>query len=206
MPYIESGDKTNLVKIGAEMYGAYLGIMSERIDQYGFINTENDKISGVAFAKLLDIDGNGLKELVICYNSDEFTESDNIDASSSCVYEIWGYESASYLIAKENITVFCGGSSLWGTLDILEKDGKFIVINALTIKTSYDMNNSYHTDYVVGSFVDGTWIVNTLQEIPENICTETPLFSFDGLKYLLEDKMKLIYFYLNSAEHREYKS
>ncbi|ARC86230.1 hypothetical protein U732_3613 [Clostridium argentinense CDC 2741] len=111
--------------------------------------------SGVAYATLLDFDGNGIEELFICYNSTESKMGKYIEANSPCMYEIWGYNGSSYLIAKEWATVFGGGSSLRGNLEVYESDEKCYVVNNLRGKEADETGVTWHYRYVYGNIING---------------------------------------------------
>lgn len=96
-----------------EVYAAYYKVLQEKINTYGTLPPNKDEMNdivlldynGVAYADLLDFDGDGAEELFICYNDLESKSNDIPDVKSPCVFEIWGYkDNKSYLIAKEAVS------------------------------------------------------------------------------------------------------
>ncbi len=186
------------------MYAAYYKILQEKINKYGSLPIkEHDDTSdilllnydGVAYAVLLDFDGNGEEELFICYNDQESKSSNIPGFESPCIFEILGYKNnRSYLIAKEAITVFGGGSTLWGHINIYKQGEKYYVVNTIVYKEVNDSGTIYYKDITYWLLTDGKWVKKELA------CTDGDsvpwddaecIYIFDEFWYDVEDAERL---------------
>lgn len=71
------------------------------------------------------------------------------------MYEIWGYNGSSYLIAKEWATVFGGGHGLWGNLYIYKLDKNIYAVNFITIKDVDEEGVFYYGNDIYGTITNG---------------------------------------------------
>ena len=142
-------------------YGLYLDKCIEYCDEYGYpdskvVDGDVSVATGLCVAKLVDFDGDGFEELLVCYNTNS-AENDSAaiftdDQVLAFKVEVWSYkDGAISLVYDEPRTVsHANGGSMW--LTVFEVNGKpalnTLAYDAGTDSSGYYYENSesvYHT-------------------------------------------------------------
>lgn len=133
-------------------YGLYLDKCIEYCDEYGYpdskiVDGDVSVATGLCVAKLVDFDGDGFEELLVCYNTNS-AENDSAaiftdDQVLAFKVEVWSYkDGAISLVYDEPRTVsHANGGSMW--LTVFEVDGK-PALNTLAYDAGTDSSGYYY--------------------------------------------------------------
>ncbi len=132
-------------ELTADIANRYLGIVARLYDQYGVgtINERGNFMKGVAFVKLLDLDGDGVEELICAYeNPDrgEFYPYVN-------EYAVYGPDSNEPLFAPQPVCNFGNGDA--PGMGFMTKDGRVYLEyydGSIEIRYSHLENGDLVTD------------------------------------------------------------
>ncbi|MBR5515062.1 MAG: hypothetical protein IKU52_02525 [Clostridia bacterium] len=178
--------KTNEeAEIRNNRYSEYLRIIEEYEEKYGEIYVVEkesfyNNIAGVSYAELIDFNGNGTKELLLCYDTKPEIEGDS-DTDSGLRYEIFGTVNGKVRsLYKATPSLTGSGGNAFG-VSIYESGGKYFVYEEYTPK-----NRVYTERYVYKSIQNGKFTVagefgcyyTNYETAPEYViegqkCTET---------------------------------
>lgn len=133
-------------------YGLYLDKCIEYCDEYGYpdskiVDGDVSVATGLCVAKLVDFDGDGFEELLVCYNTNS-AENDSAaiftdDQVLAFKVEVWSYkDGAISLVYDEPRTVsHANGGSMW--LTVFEVNGK-PALNTLAYDAGTDSSGYYY--------------------------------------------------------------
>lgn len=122
-PSAEPATEPAARELTADIANRYLGIVARLYDQYGVgtINERGNFMRGVSFVKLLDLDGDGVEEMICAYENPERGEYFPYVNE----YAVYGPDSAEPLFAPRPVSNYGNGDA--PGMGFLTKDGKVYV-------------------------------------------------------------------------------
>ncbi|MBQ6118278.1 MAG: hypothetical protein IJK98_03515 [Clostridia bacterium] len=116
---VPTEEPTAARELNADIANRYLGIVARLYDQYGVgtINERGNFMKGVAFVKLLDLDGDGVEELICAYENPDRTIFPYVNE-----YAVYGPDSDEPLFDPQPVCNFGNGDA--PGMGFLTKDGR----------------------------------------------------------------------------------
>ena len=113
-------DQSAARELNADIANRYLGIVARLYDQYGVgtITERGNFMRGVSFVKLLDLDGDGVEEMICAYENPE--RGENFPYVNE--YAVYGPDSDSPLFDPQPVCNFGNGDA--PGMGFLTKDGR----------------------------------------------------------------------------------